>query len=58
MLFSIIQKQFSINRKFYVAFIDFEKAFDSVAGKLLWPVLFKHDIRGKLHKCIQNVEIV
>ena len=29
-LLALTQKQFSLNRKMYVAFIDFEKAFDSI----------------------------
>ena len=34
-LMAMIQKQFALNRKLYVAFIDFEKAFDSILRKLL-----------------------
>ena len=34
-LMAMIQKQFALNRKLYVAFIDFEKAFDSISRKLL-----------------------
>ena len=30
---AMIQKQFALNRKLYVAFIDFEKAFDSISRK-------------------------
>ena len=30
-LMAMIQKQFALNRKLYVAFIDFEKAFDSIS---------------------------
>ena len=33
-LLAIIQKQFANNRNLYVAFIDVEKAFDSIARKL------------------------
>ena len=40
-LLAIVQKQLSLNRKLYVAFIDFEKAFDSISRKLLWPFLQK-----------------
>ena len=29
-LLALVQKQLSLNRKLYVAFIEFEKAFDSV----------------------------
>ena len=35
---AIVQKQLSLNRKLYVAFIDFQKTFDSISRKLLWPI--------------------
>ena len=54
-LLAIVQKQLSLNRKLYVAFIDFEKAFDSISRKLLWPVLQKQDIRGKLFRCVKSM---
>ena len=38
---AFVQKQFSLNHKLYVAFIVFEKAFDSINRKLLWPILLK-----------------
>ena len=52
-LLAIIQKQFTSNRKLYVAFIDFEKAFDSVSRDLLWPILRKNGVCGKLFQCIK-----
>ena len=51
-LMSCIQKQFFFKRKLYVAFIDFEKAFDSINRTILWPILFKNGVRGKLLKCV------
>ena len=45
-LLVLIRKQFSLNRKMYVSFIDFENAFDSINRKLLWPILLKNGIRG------------
>lgn len=54
-LLALIQKQFSFNRKLYVAFIDFEKAFDSINRNLLWPILCKNGIQGKLFKCIRSM---
>ena len=54
-LLALIQKQFSLNRKMYVAVIDFEKAFDSIDRKLLWPILLKNGIRGKLYRCIKSM---
>ena len=58
-LLALIQKQFTFNRKLYVAFIDFEKAFDSISRKLLWPILLRNGIKGKLYKCVRSMyEIV
>lgn len=54
-LMAAVQKQFTHNRKLYVAFIDFEKAFDTISRKLLWPILSKNGINGKLHKCIKSM---
>ena len=54
-LMAMIQKQFSLNRKLYVAFIDFEKAFDSISRKLLWPILVKNGVKGKLYRCIRSM---
>ncbi len=54
-LLAFVQKQFSLNRKLYVAFIDFEKAFDSINRKLLWPILLKNGINGKLYRCIKSM---
>ena len=56
-LLACVQKQFSNikNRKLYVAFIDFQKAFDSVSRKLLWPILSKNKIHGKLLNCVKSM---
>jgi hypothetical protein len=54
-LLACVQKQFAANRKLYVAFIDFEKAFDSINRNLLWPILLKNGIQGKLFRCIKNM---
>ena len=54
-LMAMIQKQFALNRKLYVAFLGFEKAFDSVSRKLLWPILLKNGITGRLYKCIRSM---
>ena len=54
-ILAFVQKQFSLIRKLYVAFIDFEKAFDSLNRKLLWPILLKNGINGKLYRCIKSI---
>ena len=57
-LLVLIRKQFSLNRKMHLAFIDFEKAFDSMNRKLLWPILLKNGIKGNLYRCIKACTIV
>ena len=54
-MLSIVQKQLSLNRKLYVAFIDFQNAIDSISRILLWPILQKQGIRGKLFRCIKSM---
>ena len=54
-LMSCVSKQFSRNRKLYVAYIDFEKAFDSINRNLLWPILLKNGIKGKMYRCIKSM---
>jgi len=54
-LMSCVFKQFSRNRKLYVAYIDFEKAFDSINRNLLWPILLKNGIKGKMYRCIKSM---
>ena len=56
-LLACVQKQFLNNRKLYVAFIDFEKCFDSINRKLLWSVLFNNGIKGKLLCCVKSMYI-
>ena len=51
----LLYRKFSFNRKLYVAFIDFEKAFDSISRKLLWPILFKTVLLVKLFRCIRSM---
>ena len=54
-LLACVQKQFNNNRKLYVAFIDFEKCFDTINRNLLWPILIKNGIKGKLFRCIRSM---
>ena len=54
-LMACVQKQFSNNRKLYACFIDFEKCFDTINRNLLWPILIKNGIKGKLFKCIRSM---
>ena len=56
-LLACVQKQFNLNRKLYVAFIDFEKCFDTINRNLLWPVLLKNGIKGKLFRCVRSMYV-
>ena len=51
-LMAMIQKQFALNTKLYVAFVDFAKAFDLISRKLFWPILLKNGIKGRLYKYV------
>jgi hypothetical protein len=55
-LYSVISKY--LNRKkrpVYVAFVDFEKAFDSVERTILYSAIQKYGIRGNLFKSIEAI---
>ena len=54
-LLANVQKQLVLNRKLYVAVHDFKKAFDSVSRHLLWPILQKNKIKGKLFCAIRGM---
>ena len=54
-LMACVQKQLTLHRKLYVAFIDFQKCFDSINRNLLWPVLLKNGVKGKLFGCIRSM---
>ena len=54
-LIAFVQKQFCLNRKLYVAFIYFEKAFNSINRSILWPIWIKNSIRGKMYRCVMTM---
>ena len=47
-LHGVINHLLNENKKLYVAFIDFTKAFDYVITDILWYKLLKYGVRGKL----------
>ena len=53
---SIVSKYFLKKGKpFYVAFIDFQKAFDSVNHPILYDVLRRNGVKGKLYNSVQSI---
>ena len=55
-LLAIISKYMNLKkRSLYVAFIDFEKAFDSVERHTLYRILQSRGIRGNLFKAIESI---
>ena len=56
-LSAMVQKQFSRNRKLYVAFVDFRKAFDLINRQALWKVLIKSGMHSdsNMFKTIKSI---
>ena len=50
--YGLVQKHLQRHSKFYVAFVDFKKAFDSVNRNALWAVLRKSGVNGKLYRAL------
>ena len=54
-LYAMINKQFSMDRKLYVAFVDYSKCFDTVNKHALFNVLEKNGITGSILECIKSI---
>ena len=54
-LYSLLERYLLANTKFYVAFVDFKKAFDTVNRNLLWHVLRKSGVHGKLYNALRSI---
>lgn len=54
-LYAMIQKQFSNNRKLYVAFIDYRKCFDSINRNALFHILESNGIQGNMLNMIKSL---
>ena len=54
-LYTIIQNYLSKNKKLYIAFVDFRKAFDSINRNILWDVLRKSGVKGNLYNSLKGI---
>ena len=54
-LYSMITKQLTMNRKLYVAFVDYSRCFDTVNKHALFNVLERNGIRGIFLECIKSI---
>ena len=54
-LYAATKKHLLKNTKLYVAFIDFKKAYDTVNRDILWMVLYRSGVRGKMFRMIRGI---
>ena len=54
-LYEIVQNFLLKNKKVYVVFADMKKSFDSDNTNVLWPVLRKGGVEGKLYKAVRGI---
>ena len=54
-LYAMIKKQFTKDRKLYVCFVDYKKAFDSVNREALFIILERNGISGDCLKAIKSI---
>ena len=52
---SLVDKQLYLNRKLYVAFVDFSKAFDFINRNILFYKLLKSGLSGRVIETIRNM---
>ena len=54
-LYTLVCKQFSQNRKLYVAFIDYRRCFDNINRLALFTVLNRYGINGKFLDALKSI---
>jgi len=54
-LHNIVRKYLNRHKKLFIAFVDFQKAFDSVNRRALWVLLERIGIGGKMLKMLKSV---
>ena len=50
----VLEKTAEYNIPLYMAFVDYEKAFDSIPHKAVFEALRKHDVQGKYINIIKE----
>ena len=53
----IVEKTIEKDKKTYMAFVDLEKAYDSVSREKLWKVLDEYGVKGKLLRAVQALYV-
>ena len=54
-LYAMITKQLSMNRKLYVAFVDYSRCYDTINKNALFTVLERNGISGNFLDCIKSI---
>ncbi len=54
-LYACIEKYMLRNGKFYVAYVDFSKAFDTVQHPILWNILLRAGVKGRMIRILKSM---
>ena len=54
-LYACVEKCMLRNGKFYVAYVDFSKAFDTVQHPILWNILLRAGVKGRIIKILKSM---
>ena len=54
-LYACIEKYMLRNGRFYVAYVDFSKAFDTVQHPILWNILLRTAVKGRMIRILKSM---
>ena len=54
-LYACIEKYMLWNGKFYVAYVDFSKAIDTVQHPILWNILLRAGVKGRVIRILKSM---
>ena len=54
-LYACIEKYMLWNGKFYVAYVDFSKAFETVQHPILWNILLRAGVKGRMIRILKSM---